>query len=415
MRKATPAHTIQCTSSWGGQLRESRNCYQGATYIEYEDGSRINSDGSPHWKRCTHVMKEHYDFMPYTWTSYRADGSFAESGSFHPLFCNGSDLWNELYGSWYGCTAPTLNKSEVARGFMNEVYGEVKTGFLSLEDVAGLVGGKSIFKSARSAVESLINIVGPRRSFRQAAKDLAGLDLGRKFSVNATFNDVVKALDFNNTFESYRQKLRNRQDIWRLYKYSATQRVSTPTISRPASWPGHATWGQCYNTSAYTIGCTGLAQSTLYGWYKVHYPKKYFSRTNYSLKYYGLDKPLSTIWAIVPMSFVVDYFVSVQTILDELDHELNRSEVNVAQIGSNWVCNKTEVRAIASMKPGICGFNGGLDYPRGYHSGMRVELTTSKFERYPLTLPDLRSAWASTGALSVTQKTTLTELFMQLL
>lgn len=414
MLKTTPAQQIQCYSSWDGSVQRCTTVNQGGSFIEYDDGSRINSDGSPHWKHCFHKVDGLYSFTPYTYQTYRSDGSLAESGSFHPASCNALMYWLDY--QYNQCDTPTLNFSELARDFTNEIYGEVKTGFLSLEDVAGLIGGKSIFKSARSAVESLINIVGPRRSFKQAAKDLAGLDLGRKFSVNATFNDVVKALDFNSTFESYRRKLADRQDTWRLYKRSVTDKTSTAPRTVVPWWSGFATYGQCYNTSTYEVSCTAEAQLSFFGWYKVHYPKKYFSRINYSTKYYGLDKPLSTIWAIIPMSFVVDYFISVQTILDELDHELNRSEVSVAQIGDNWACQRVRRSSVASMKPGICGYDGGVNPDlRGHHTGMRASYETSEFKRYPLVLPDLRSAWASTGALTVTQKTTLTELLMQLL
>lgn len=186
---------------------------------------------------------------------------------------------------------------------------------------------------------------------------------------------------------------------------------------RPPEWSGYSTWGQCYATpikcSKETINEKSI---TIFGEYNVHYPQSFWSRSNYYISRLGLDRPMSTIWAIIPMSFVLDYFVSVQTLMDELDNELNRSLVSVIALGPQWMCSNTSLRTTWRVPSGVCGYNGGTPSAlMGDHSPCGLKKTTSTFIRKPLDYINLRDAWSETSDLTLHQQSTLSELALQLL
>lgn len=106
----------------------------------------------------------------------------------------------------------------------------------------------------------------------------------------------------------------------------------------------------------------------------IQYPENYFSRANYAIKSLGLDQPMSTIWAIIPMSFVVDYFIGVQSLATSVDQWLNTGDLGIREFGSAWLIQHELKRATADV----------LTYDHdGSAKSSTASIESSSFSRHP--------------------------------
>lgn len=412
--KTKPAGMEVARSWWKskvGSAERTQPFPQGSNTITYENGpSHLN--GRPIWKPCIHTWQNRIVETPYVYHTPNEDPRYSETGSFSMLALNISQAHLSVG------TPANVSMGNAVRNFTNEVYGAIPKSFLALESLAGLLGGKSIIKTSSEVLRAVTQFFGDV-SFKQAMqllKAAAGFDLGRKFSVQSSVNDIVAGISLCEGYVAYCDKLSRRHDMPRRYRVTTRNANRAAAQLNPPEWSGYSTWGQCYSTPIkFSKETVNEKSVTIFGEYNVHYPQSFWSRSNYYISRLGLDRPMSTIWAIIPMSFVLDYFVSVQTLMDELDNELNRSLVNVIALGPQWVCSNTSLRTTWRLPSGVCGYNGGRTYPLGTHAESGFSITTGTFIRKPLDYINLRDAWSETSDLTLHQQSTLSELALQLL
>jgi hypothetical protein len=316
-----------------------------------------------HWKTCEHLKASdrdgmYYDFRKETYNQ-RSNQSF----------------WNAAYtvpvSSWssFGLSSnyAPLPSPVIVDDLMKEVYadiaGRANDSLLVLEDFAGFFSGKSLWKGIRgvaNATEGVAKAISNARklgrafgyknslynmwlSSKEAVRQVIGLRLGYRFSFKTTLNDIAKAVDFGYGFGQYLQQMQTRNS-GRVLRYekndqninNVTQNLSPSQvqskiltdapnqnfkrwfyspISAPSSFRDSLPGGIIQRRAGF--------KATAWAYASVHYPMEYLTMRHYLEGRFGLDKPLTTLWAIVPLSFVVDYLLNVQDAMTYLDNKLN--------------------------------------------------------------------------------------------
>lgn len=383
---------------------------QGAFYLEYEPGPRKNADGSPHWKECHHEKGVFYEYKPLEASSVNRYGrrTVGVLGSWFTNLCQG--VGSYASEGFLGLP-PFPSLATTYQDHLNEIYGQVKPSMLSMENLASLFGGKSLFKTTETALRALLALnLRNAKTFKEAIKALAGLDLAKSFSVDSTARDIESTI---NLFEGWRQhiaKLRARQSAdYMLYK---TTRSNQTSESQTCEWVYNDTGvlpsalfpaNMWFNEKR-----TSVASVTTFTQAKVRYTQDTLSVINYLQGSLGLNRPLSSIWAIIPMSFLLDYVVSIQTLCDELDSTLNRSNAvqEMLQIGDTWSCYKTDVSVDCQCPPGTCN-------ETGTHNGCGVVIRSTKFDRTPMSLSSVYAGWSDVGQVTASKAATVAEIAFQ--
>lgn len=336
--KSTPNHSFTLLGKWGtdSSQRNTYKYYSGSSSISYDQGPRHTSDGLPYWKNCDHV----------------------KTNWLHPGWSLGfgQNRWNEafaipLYGpaSWLNFHLPTSGQEELvsqpsikeaAQGLMSDIEAGVPSSFLLFEDVAGgLISSSALAYNISALFANLVNLFGPKRSFRnvwQSLRMLSCADLGFKFGIKATTHDIGTCCTAVSNYTDWvrRNKALNSKPA-ATYAGTSTSKQTSRFVEEvrqySSGWPTSAIPG----TTA--IVRTRQKQIQLKQVLHIQYPGNYFSRANYAIKSLGLDQPMSTIWAIIPMSFVVDYFVGVQSLATSVDQWLNTGDLGIREFGSAWL------------------------------------------------------------------------------
>jgi hypothetical protein len=289
---------------------------------------------------------------------------------------------------------------------------------LLLEDVAGFVGGGSLWKSITSfasasrktatTITKLRKIAarfGAKRSLYtiwqsawEQLQALAGLRLGYRFSFKTTLNDVVQTCGMIDEFALYAAKLkwRNAESQRRLLRFRQTE--SDYQVHHRATLTGgqiHWISGGPTASRPSTLTITGSTRSkaTAYAWGRVQYPSDFLGMKHFLEGYFGLGKPLTTLWAIVPLSFLVDYLVPVQDFFSVLDYKLTTYNV-FADIAGAWILPSWESRVDVDV-PDQLGYERGSGWlPSEIHGG-HTSLSTGAFRRSPANVGSIADGLSS--------------------
>jgi hypothetical protein len=354
------------------------------------------------------------------------------------------DAWSVpvIFTSGFGATTNNLTPP-VEPGMMDELMDAVYTDIagrsneylLSLEDFAGFFSGKSLWKSIRS-VAAASNLVARGidqcrklgRQFgwkhglynlwlssRDAVREAIGLRLGYRFSFKTTLNDIVKAVDFSADYANAVSRIIRRNDSSYLM-YSKRDSAANQTIDYFSgnqlkgvlfyfndtlrSWfAGQYAKGIWESTQATVLkrarlSCKAFCRA------KVRYPADYASMRHYFEGKFGLDKPLTTLWAIVPLSFVVDYLLNVQDCLSYVDNKLNDYLV-ASWLQTPWTCKTVDRQSILDIpeRQGVVSWDPGIDSRRtnayDYPHVHEVITFSSEFTRNPVLSSSIRAQFPS--------------------
>lgn len=393
--KSTPAHTVQ--NHWSYQIESSNSSsvrrqgyfsnYPGGQTIEYERGPKYIDIGGArcsNWKQCEHVQEDY-------WTGHQSSFSISKQGiGAWPGWYQNASIFNvdvPASTSIFDMSVPYItmppdDSESIWDTVFSDIAGRTKEYLLSLEDLAGLFGGKSMWTSIRS-VGSAFNMLaksighckklgrafGYKRSLydmwlssKETVRQIVGLRLGYRFSFKTTLNDISEAIGFSADFSRFAQNIikRNSSEFLKYSKRSSQENVdSIQVISannlygnlmnrvnaefRSVMFPNLRYLKNPSDLPNATIKKYARRETECFVKARVRYPSDYAGLAHYYQGKYGLDKPLTTLWAIVPLSFVVDYLFNVQDALTFVDNKLNDYLVSTT-IGSAWMC-QTLLRA----------------------------------------------------------------------
>lgn len=393
----------------------------GTSTITYEAGPRF-LNGHPNWKGCTHIKTQgwidvgHMNAQQY---------NVAPSGATMDLSIHNIPIgrWSTfgLTSSWASVGYPTPPSwGDVFDEVYADMAGRGNDYLLSLEDLAGLFSGKTLWSAIRgtaSAIDRLgKGIRMTKRLARQfgykkslwatwtSAKDvvceLLGLRLGYRFGFKTALNDIVDAVDFAGDCGKYIRKIayRNGREDVTFSKLKTARASSVSSVNGAMALAPSEFRGALSNirnmeyeyfdrvTEAY-VSRRGVVAG------QVRYPVNYQTVRHYYESAFGLDKPLTTLWAIVPMSFVVDYLVNVQDMLTHVDNALNDYLVSM-NIRLAWALEKGSQSAYVSI-PAMSHSYNGTDGRIMVSSttACKAAYGTRYFQRYAINSSSVRSGF----------------------
>jgi hypothetical protein len=415
----------------------SRNV--GDNKITYEEGPRyIRVDGKQmcNWKRCNHDRGEFRSGLTYHLSQWGWWRSQNYEYAFDWYDCPVVGYSSFGLSSYSGTIPPSSIVDELQEEVWADVAGRANEYLLSLEDFAGFFSGKSLWKGitgVAGAVNGVAKAIADCRklgrafgwknsiynmwiSSKEAVRQALGLRLGYRFSFKTTLNDIVKAVDFGRDFGQFAREITKRNSS-EFLRYSKRATVSgDPSIVLYddaalearflSSSPNSAAKRYFINPYGDTTGAVrrqlpvarvlkrGGRTAVAFVKARVRYPVDYATMSHYYQGRFGLDKPLTTLWAIVPLSFVVDYLFNVQDALTYVDNKLNDYLV-ATNIGSAWVCNTTFRESVLDIPEATMSYNydGSPDRPHVIHwPHMHTVYKQSEvFERTPITSSSIRA------------------------
>lgn len=425
-----------CTFSRKSSSTSGPNFSWSATYpvaipgetITYDEGPRIIHQpyAHPNWKRCMHQQASpaHAAFSC----------SNASTVSFFPGVTDSSEMrtagLNVFDGSWVFPSIPampTLDLKDLAERMYADMAGRVDSYFLSLEDLAGFFSGNSLFKAIRYAgsttsifaksvrdLRRLQRAFGSRASLynmwlssKELVRAICGLDLASRFSFKATLDDICQLAslitDASTRLASLR--LRNDREVMRYTKTAQAADTNETVVSGSAIKdriteifrkrfdyspnPPQSAPANMFHDGR--LIARSEARANVFSWARVHYPKQYLTMGRMLQDGLGLSKPLTTLWAIVPCSFLIDYILRVEERLTRLDNMLNEVGVYV-DIKDSWVVETKNSFLQIDLPPADSIEDAGWYRVENHFSGCTARRYIRKdFQRYPISVAEIMS------------------------
>lgn len=366
--------------------------------ITYAEGPRRIGQNPmhPNWKLCHHTGKP----SQFSGTDYHAKVETVGNP-----FTTYTESWgaNPFTGyPWQFPAAPdmpSIDLNDLYKRMYSDLAGRVDSYFLSLEDLAGFLSGESLLKTVKSvasaankcavAVAQLKRLkrkFGWRTSLYQMwtrsselVREVIGLRLGYRFAFKATLNDIVEAVDASLALSTdvNRLSVRNTRHVMHYVKEFNASNRNTKTMSA-SEFRNH--FAECFAQKVAVVPPAEVCpdatllniarcSAKLHCWATVRYPERYVTSARIMQSRFGLDKPLSTLWAIVPCSFLIDYLMNVQELAENADNALNEFDVLV-NIRDAWLLT-SRTRTV------------GIDWP-GFIGSASSSGTMSKWECPPL-------------------------------
>jgi hypothetical protein len=425
-------HTLVLSS--GGAVAQdytrtdSINFDAGRKSITYEVGPRrIEIDGRKvsAWKWCVADTSARWVHEPCTYTFHQVDNN---ASWLHDTYQYGSISllpWrlNVKTSSNWPTYPSAIDRTQVYSDVWAKIAQRTNSSLLSLEDFAGFMSGRSLWSAIRS-VGSHTNMLaktirdlrrvkrhfGGRESLYQlwqSAKaelcSVLGLHLGYRFSFKTTLHDLDQACTWASEFDSYVRSIATRQGgeylPYSSSKVAVNENVETISpylVSQMCYGFGNYSYFNWIVPPPATIRYQAVRKLSVLAYAKVRYTTDRATVRRYLERQLGLDRPLSTLWAIVPLSFVIDYLIPVQDLASYFDNWLSDYDV-CTQFSSAWALETRYMQAICDF-PSFSQNGETSRYPvRLFESsGARCVYTGERhFERYPIPVTDIRDHFTS--------------------
>lgn len=442
--KIDPAHTVRYPNRivLDGNVQHGTYDYtytysKGENKITYEQGPKyIRMDGKQmcNWKQCSHNTGVSRSGMTYHLKQYGVWKSQEYEYIYDWYDCPVAGYSSFGLSSYAGTIPSSSLIDELQEQVWTDVAGRANEYLLSLEDFAGLFSGKSLWKGitgVAGAVNGVAKAIADCRklgrafgwknsiynmwiSSKEVVRQALGFRLGYRFSFKTTLNDVIKAVDFGRDFGDFARQItkRNQSEFLR-YSKRATVSGSPQIVQYSGSSLESRLLENAPNGRSYFVKPSGdtahmvrasLPTATVlkrggrtavaFVKARVRYPVDYATMSHYYQGRFGLDKPLTTLWAIVPLSFVVDYLFNVQDALTYVDNKLNDYLV-ATNIGSAWVCNTTFRESVLDIPSFVAPFlvDNNPDRPHEitWPHVHTVYRQSTVFERTPISSSSIRA------------------------
>lgn len=365
-------------SGWDQSWTDAFNTTYPAESISYERGPKyIRVDGHVkcNWKQCVHTGK----VKPFP----AVEGYQHNFKAANPVggLSYESTMSNFRPAQWSDFTYPSppppepIDLTDLANRMWTDLAGRCNEGLLTMEDLAGLISGKSLWSGIRGiaqAVSDMGRAVSKAKRLKRAfgakaslydcwtkskelVRQIVGGHLAYRFSFKTTLNDICQGFELANQFQAAVNKLQMRNSSnylmyskdWQSSK-EAKLVYASDDARRHLFYAGRNPKSLFMPPTGFDIPpvtCSTFTEqrARVYASAKVRYPAEYLTLKHYVQNWAGLDKPLTTIWAIVPLSFVVDYLLNVQDTLTYVDNKLNDYGIYV-DIRDAWCLTSTSTR-----------------------------------------------------------------------
>lgn len=284
----------------------------------------------------TYLYTSYKTFVSYPWTQDRIQyvkksplrgpkpclhEQVLGSGSANPSWAEvGGGLYKEIFVTNAAACAgvfptarhlsPYVDTDSLLRGLADDIGGRIQPGLLSLATI-GEVG------SLKGLAESLSGWVGTLRAILSGSvsiSNLAKAHLGWKFGVKPLLSDLQASVNVMANIRAHLLKLRRRNRIsWQDFSVSKSSTDSQTSAGGYKTTTKRTVRYTCQACCSYTLDNADTIRDVL--------------------AYFGLDRPFSTVWELVPFSFILDYVLRIQNVARALDDIMSSPSHNaVVQI-----------------------------------------------------------------------------------
>lgn len=379
--------------------------------ITYEEGPAHLRDGATNWKACNHywALNPNRGFV---------SGRVWNSQDSRPPY---GAVWylpgNTQYFQQKAQSATSRLKPKTDSEMLHEatyvMEGRLNQTLLPITDLIQLVRKVDGLGSGDALLTSLLAPFRTKpKNLSELIKKAAGADLARKFGVQTLWKTMTDALKQGAVVDNHLRRLERIQNSQqRNFKVSVLDRWSGE--SGTADFGG-SPWGHVLVRADYQVG--SLAETSIHFRTSVRYDTSDALRTRLVWDSLGLSNIFSTAWDLMPLSFVVDWFVKVQEFANRLDSYYFHTVPleRMTELQDVWV---------TSTVKGFVKFNNFTARPRYQFrasiddSSVEINLETGRFVRHPVNcgttnawLPSLRVGGSN---LTLAQNLTGLELLVQ--
>lgn len=379
--------------------------------ITYEEGPAHLRDGATNWKACTH----YWAINP-------------KRGSVTGKVWNSQDSRPPISAVWYlpgslqfyqskaqSATSRVTPRtdSEMLHEAQYVMEGRLNQTLLPITDLIQLVKKVDGLSSGNALLTSLLAPFRTKpKNLSELIKKAAGADLARKFGVQTLWKTITDTIQQGAVVEKHLRRLERIQNSQqRNFKVSVLDRWSGESGTGDF---GGSPWGHILVRADYQVG--SLAETSIHFRTSVRYDTSDALRTRLVWDALGLSNIFSTAWDLMPLSFVVDWFVRVQEFANRLDSYYFHTVPleRMTELQDVWVTStvKGYVKFHNFTPRPRYQFRASIDDP-----AIEISLETGRFNRHPVDygttnawLPSLR---VGGSGLTLAQNLTGLELMVQ--
>lgn len=223
------------------------------------------------------------------------DASWADvaGGFYREHFVSGAAAMAGVYPTPGGHLAPNIDEYSILDKLMDDVAGRIKPGLLSMATIGEIQSLKGLSQSITGWLAALKRTA----LLKGNASDLISSHLGYIFGVKPLVNDLAESLVTIGAVRKHLNGLRKRNRLaWMPYSHASKATLTSDS-------------GLVTTTRTVRYSCQAC------GTYNIDNVEEL--RT--AIAYFGLDRPFSSAWELVPFSFIVDYATRIQNLADWLD------------------------------------------------------------------------------------------------
>lgn len=380
--------------------------------IVYGEGAPYDRTGATNWKPCTHTWQAARNPTPFVYDAWHTSYPNTTRTRNYAYYPEGYEAFRQMAASAIRqVKRPTA--AEMLHAAQYAMEGRLNQTLLPITDLVQLVRKVDGLGSIDALFTS---ILAPFRAkpatFGDLVKKVSGADLARKFGFQTLWKTITDSLQVGKVVDNHLRRLKRIQNSQqRNFKVSVLSNVKTAE--------GTANVGSYHQnnsviTADYEAGA--LCQTSIHFRTSVRYDTSDALRTRLAWDALGLSNIFSTAWDLMPLSFVIDWFVGVQRFAAQLDsfyfHTVPLERLTELQ--DVW---------ITSTRKGFVDLKGFTGVQNGKNKGSVVGAPSSyriecgDFVRYPvdngamsLWLPSLKVGGTN---LTLAQNITGLELLVQ--
>jgi hypothetical protein len=355
---------------------------------EYTFGSSFTGDFNPSWRSAVRVGKSATTIASGAQESVRST-PFLASLSFE---ANGSTVDRMVQGDFHLANMPDCPSTGEFPGLSDSVYNAVLARFLNrcTSEQRKLQGGvvlgelRKTIAMIRRPLNALEQVTFDYVSaVRRRARQLSPRAIPRMIIneyLSYTYGAIPLFADIKGAYDAC-IRLRDLPQLVKVRAFASEKRVSSQssTLVAPYSIPGWVETSRTVEFQARIIGAVKVAS--------VGPVSPLQEATGFRLRDF-----VPTIYELIPYSFLVDYFVNVNDIINAL---------SFAQADLAWHCQTTRSLCVVNQSYSSCKIDTIFGFPVTGYSFLpsNLERTSKSFFRTstPLGIPSLVFKLASTG------------------
>jgi hypothetical protein len=286
--------------------------------ITYDEGQPHNGDGSRRWKRCEHSWYCGVEGVVTFRHVFQANPRLQWQGQYEYYYPDSYQLLLPNLRRWQSLSIPSTQA--LLAGVANEMAGRLEASELPITDVFQLY--TSVKKSgnpAKELVQPFYDLFRRKpKNIRDLIKKASGADLAWKFGIVPLVKTLLGVLNAAERVDNHMRKLDRRQASAQL-NFSVTDH---PYDVVHAAGTSYYTDVQANKRVRASYRHRTRMSTKVFFRTTVDYDTSDNIRTKLLWDAYGISNIFSTVWDILPWSFVVDWFTNLGAVVGEMDKYL---------------------------------------------------------------------------------------------